>query len=113
MIRRPPRSTLFPYTTLFRSADEREALRQPEEVPPQSGRIMLHGCKHRGHHATRELVESFDGSTGHRDADVVDAERELAQQATDDGQIRVAVGVPRGVSDDDMRTESEQRAQPA
>src|SRR5688572_31267024 len=25
MIRRPPRSTLFPYTTLFRSADEIEA----------------------------------------------------------------------------------------
>src|SRR2546430_4699871 len=24
MIRRPPRSTLFPYTTLFRSRDERE-----------------------------------------------------------------------------------------
>src|SRR3712207_9408626 len=24
MIRRPPRSTLFPYTTLFRSADEEE-----------------------------------------------------------------------------------------
>src|SRR3712207_8228706 len=24
MIRRPPRSTLFPYTTLFRSAEERE-----------------------------------------------------------------------------------------
>src|SRR2546425_12661424 len=27
MIRRPPRSTLFPYTTLFRSGDER---REPE-----------------------------------------------------------------------------------
>src|SRR2546422_7965828 len=26
MIRRPPRSTLFPYTTLFRSADSRAAL---------------------------------------------------------------------------------------
>src|SRR5438034_5481767 len=25
MIRRPPRSTLFPYTTLFRSDDDREA----------------------------------------------------------------------------------------
>src|SRR3712207_8902511 len=25
MIRRPPRSTLFPYTTLFRSADARDA----------------------------------------------------------------------------------------
>src|SRR2546422_6523492 len=27
MIRRPPRSTLFPYTTLFRSADHRAAAR--------------------------------------------------------------------------------------
>src|SRR5256886_13727128 len=27
MIRRPPRSTLFPYTTLFRSASVQEALR--------------------------------------------------------------------------------------
>src|SRR5205085_12680545 len=26
MIRRPPRSTLFPYTTLFRSADDRDHL---------------------------------------------------------------------------------------
>src|SRR2546422_10442505 len=26
MIRRPPRSTLFPYTTLFRSGQERDAL---------------------------------------------------------------------------------------
>src|SRR3712207_7027306 len=28
MIRRPPRSTLFPYTTLFRSRDQRRALRR-------------------------------------------------------------------------------------
>src|SRR3712207_7043152 len=28
MIRRPPRSTLFPYTTLFRSAERAEAGRQ-------------------------------------------------------------------------------------
>src|SRR2546426_4448936 len=28
MIRRPPRSTLFPYTTLFRSLDEREDRRR-------------------------------------------------------------------------------------
>src|SRR5690349_23176099 len=32
MIRRPPRSTLFPYTTLFRSALHREA-----EEPGESG----------------------------------------------------------------------------
>src|SRR5690349_21998807 len=29
MIRRPPRSTLFPYTTLFRSADARGSLSAP------------------------------------------------------------------------------------
>src|SRR2546427_1541407 len=41
MIRRPPRSTLFPYTTLFRSvfaatADPRERFVPParEEIPP-------------------------------------------------------------------------------
>src|SRR2546429_1356192 len=32
MIRRPPRSTLFPYTTLFRSKDQ-PALRGREAVP--------------------------------------------------------------------------------
>src|SRR3712207_8809171 len=29
MIRRPPRSTLFPYTTLFRSGDQRAAVLRP------------------------------------------------------------------------------------
>src|SRR3712207_8960406 len=29
MIRRPPRSTLFPYTTLFRSGDERLVVHDP------------------------------------------------------------------------------------
>src|SRR3712207_7128355 len=32
MIRRPPRSTLFPYTTLFRSAADRLQPLRPEEV---------------------------------------------------------------------------------
>src|SRR3712207_9572265 len=32
MIRRPPRSTLFPYTTLFRSEEEREAMRAEIEA---------------------------------------------------------------------------------
>src|SRR3712207_6917771 len=32
MIRRPPRSTLFPYTTLFRSAGAREGRRQEHAV---------------------------------------------------------------------------------
>src|SRR2546429_6685894 len=32
MIRRPPRSTLFPYTTLFRSADARHRILELEAV---------------------------------------------------------------------------------
>src|SRR3989442_3160127 len=36
MIRRPPRSTLFPYTTLFRSPPEPQLVL--EEQPPQGGR---------------------------------------------------------------------------
>src|SRR2546430_7771751 len=38
MIRRPPRSTLFPYTTLFRS--EADA---PEVLPPVRSRVLRHG----------------------------------------------------------------------
>src|SRR5258708_17713764 len=35
MIRRPPRSTLFPYTTLFRSAAARRRLFHPVVVQPR------------------------------------------------------------------------------
>src|SRR3712207_9489622 len=37
MIRRPPRSTLFPYTTLFRSAAEATGIRK---------RVTLHTLRH-------------------------------------------------------------------
>src|SRR6476620_12034612 len=40
MIRRPPRSTLFPYTTLFRSAPRRGAagIRRGRATSPRGGR---------------------------------------------------------------------------
>src|SRR5260370_14711317 len=37
MIRRPPRSTLFPYTTLFRSSDPRKQAPQHREFTGQQG----------------------------------------------------------------------------
>src|SRR2546430_3004045 len=48
MIRRPPRSTLFPYTTLFRSEDERASATAPDpatrspanEVPSLSASLQ-------------------------------------------------------------------------
>src|SRR2546422_7745998 len=43
MIRRPPRSTLFPYTTLFRSAARSEAA-GPRGYPPRRAPRGPDGC---------------------------------------------------------------------
>src|SRR5260370_12542133 len=51
MIRRPPRSTLFPYTTLFRSIDVAVARGQ---LPVQSQR-GIGGLGHRSEEHTSEL----------------------------------------------------------
>src|SRR5258707_3962449 len=62
MIRRPPRSTLFPYTTLFRSA--RVAARAPARRPlrarlAQPGvdavRVEVRPCRRRSEEHTSEL----------------------------------------------------------
>src|SRR5258708_18448313 len=47
MIRRPPRSTLFPYTTLFRSTPRRGAARTRGDPP---GRDRNRAHRHRRHH---------------------------------------------------------------
>src|SRR5207249_5506722 len=56
MIRRPPRSTLFPYTTLFRSRDAMDLI---------GGQICQHlaraaGPAHRSEEHTSELQSRFD-----------------------------------------------------
>src|SRR3712207_8689257 len=45
MIRRPPRSTLFPYTTLFRS---REILEEPPGFVAEGAARHMGGCNRRG-----------------------------------------------------------------
>src|SRR5256885_8486368 len=47
MIRRPPRSTLFPYTTLFRSPGDVEHQRQHADDRQQRGDDLAHGLLHR------------------------------------------------------------------
>src|SRR2546422_4014190 len=48
MIRRPPRSTLFPYTTLFRSrVHGADRVVVPNPVRPARVRIREHGPDHR------------------------------------------------------------------
>src|SRR3712207_7701785 len=50
MIRRPPRSTLFPYTTLFRSVDELK-LAQAQHLPADDARVGHPGreAEHQDH----------------------------------------------------------------
>src|SRR2546422_1295171 len=48
MIRRPPRSTLFPYTTLFRSLGDGEGERQGD-VGQRVGRGVGHRARHVAH----------------------------------------------------------------
>src|SRR5256885_11970992 len=73
MIRRPPRSTLFPYTTLFRSRDaehlrahvaeaqhrlgpEHAAVQVAHPEDPDPARVLARELAHRGERAARELV---------------------------------------------------------
>src|SRR3989442_6909511 len=59
MIRRPPRSTLFPYTTLFRSrvalGDENRLASAPKNMPAQSCEIVRVGRQDRSEEHTSEL----------------------------------------------------------
>src|SRR3712207_7574772 len=55
MIRRPPRSTLFPYTTLFRSLDDGVFITDASNLFGGSRRMRIRGAMH------AVLVETGDG----------------------------------------------------
>src|SRR2546430_10522919 len=55
MIRRPPRSTLFPYTTLFRSRGPFQRPSVPLRFVPTSGRIPAPDSAVRSEEHTSEL----------------------------------------------------------
>src|SRR5688572_32273474 len=53
MIRRPPRSTLFPYTTLFRSV---------VAANPSSEHVSRILCADKGHHCLRKATSLHDAA---------------------------------------------------
>src|SRR2546430_12903430 len=59
MIRRPPRSTLFPYTTLFRSVDVRSAGKE------LGARYVMEGSLRQGGTKLRLAVQLVDRSEEH------------------------------------------------
>src|SRR5260370_34148243 len=64
MIRRPPRSTLFPYTTLFRSplSSRRPTLERP--FGTHSGRMSILSLKMRESEPALQPIGVFDSGTG-------------------------------------------------
>src|SRR5256885_3622610 len=83
MIRRPPRSTLFPYTTLFRSAPDQQRGARP--VPVVLGRQTRHALDD-----PRRLPESLevtaDPVEGMQDVEVIDPDQ-LAPARVEEDQL--------------------------
>src|SRR3712207_7294244 len=66
MIRRPPRSTLFPYTTLFRSGQHRQGLRRVGHAEGREVRAPLRGIGHRLHCKLRLEARGGPGHCDHQ-----------------------------------------------
>src|SRR5689334_23708750 len=56
MIRRPPRSTLFPYTTLFRSSDRPDVGEAPRNRPRLLTQAVRHVRRHRRDRRRRRVL---------------------------------------------------------
>src|SRR2546422_10017643 len=107
MIRRPPRSTLFPYTTLFRSPERGEhcADRPEDEVrlPEAEGRQQEQGRPEGDQGSELEALQrplSGDGGP-HRAAQVANLAQELSAAARSrrgdaTANAFVTAGAPRG-----------------
>src|SRR3712207_8773965 len=88
MIRRPPRSTLFPYTTLFRSHPSRELfvhedlvrLRPLRQVHALGGRLI-------GVH-DEVLVEGLGDERGEGGAELCDGDETRSEEHTSELQSR-------------------------
>src|SRR3712207_6887091 len=76
MIRRPPRSTLFPYTTLFRS--EVRGLTGGAEQPRDEICVRIHGAAH-VHHQDHARVRAARGAHLHVELTCVRSEEHTSE----------------------------------
>src|SRR3712207_9352301 len=79
MIRRPPRSTLFPYTTLFRSGDVEPGALQAEDGDVVAAAMDLPG-------------DDVGPLLGYRGDGLVDHHRVRARRRRPAGHLRAVVG---------------------
>src|SRR5258707_3714883 len=71
MIRRPPRSTLFPYTTLFRSQSRCQPVDQGCRASDEAGTIQSQRCPRTIYHAVQRgrAIDQGQASPAHRAKD--------------------------------------------
>src|SRR2546430_10079543 len=81
MIRRPPRSTLFPYTTLFRSRRHAEAHKRIITIVP----ALIEACRPEARFLHHRVI-SADGVQGH-----VGSDRKSTRLNSSHSQISYAV----------------------
>src|SRR2546430_4316601 len=101
MIRRPPRSTLFPYTTLFRSDDEsvpRQTLRPPatleldtEGLTDGPHRLRVHAIGDSGTVGVEEIPFTVRNGPGIAVVGLSDGDRKSTRLNSSHSQISYAV----------------------
>src|SRR5688572_32253776 len=92
MIRRPPRSTLFPYTTLFRSERNGRRARKHEARGDRAGEQRRERAMDRTARTLEHARELPAGGPGHRDHDdAEDQDRKSTRLNSSHSQISYAV----------------------
>src|SRR2546430_9952304 len=84
MIRRPPRSTLFPYTTLFRSAERHAG---HDGTAGGRGTARVPGCLQ----VRQAVLQLDDPDEGHLEHDVQGLDRKSTRLNSSHSQISYAV----------------------
>src|SRR3712207_8711687 len=116
MIRRPPRSTLLPFTTLFRSSLQRRNQKLVEEAPApfltDEQRARIHEsakaiCAEAGYHGagTVEYLVGIDGSISFLEVNTrLQVEHPVSEETSGIDlvrqQFRIADGLPLEVTED-------------
>src|SRR3712207_7414162 len=88
MIRRPPRSTLFPYTTLFRSGEDGLGLRGRRDLAPE---LAGDGRDAADEVGVRGLSELVIGVVAEPDRDVAALDRKSTRLNSSHANISYAV----------------------
>src|SRR5258708_28746646 len=94
MIRPPPRSTLFPYTTLFRSDDRARAGAHAVHGGDDRLRAVAHRLDQVARHARKLHQLGFDGRPGDRKSTRLNSSHQIISYAVFYLKTKIIIGQP-------------------